>query len=376
MPDINHAVVQQLYEAATGGVCWNVALEGVHAAMAVSASQLFIIDKSNGQLALADNSDASPPDAMLDYIREYHRIDPHVAYAATLPVGEVLHTAAVFDRAQYADHPYYREMWAAHNVREVLGAKVAETTGHVAMFGVTRCYDLPPFTDDDVEMMRRYTSHLVAALQISNHLQHMQNDAVVGHGLMQASGRPMLLLDPARVVVSTNDLGRELIERRDLFTLRGATLECLRASSAKLLDEALASIQRSREASSSGVTGKRIGVRLAGADGQVRLCSLWDLQPESTMAAFGARPAILLTVTHPRVIGNVDPMWLGALFELSPAEVRVAAGLMRGDGLSEIAIDLRLSINTVRSQLKSISAKTRTHRQADLVALLLRVSAP
>ena len=87
MPDIDHSVVQKLYEAAAGSVDWNVALGGVHNALGVSATQLFVIDKTDGRLALAENSDGSPPDAMFDYVREYHRIDPHVAYAAKLPVG-------------------------------------------------------------------------------------------------------------------------------------------------------------------------------------------------------------------------------------------------------------------------------------------------
>jgi DNA-binding CsgD family transcriptional regulator len=41
--------------------------------------------------------------------------------------------------------------------------------------------------------------------------------------------------------------------------------------------------------------------------------------------------------------------------------------------LADIADEFNLSMKTVRTQLRSIFAKTETHRQSDLVALLTRI---
>jgi len=56
--------------------------------------------------------------------------------------------------------------------------------------------------------------------------------------------------------------------------------------------------------------------------------------------------------------------------KLTPAEARIALGIARGDALAAIAKAHGISIATVRTQLKSVFAKTGTHRQAQLVALL------
>ena len=93
------------------------------------------------------------------------------------------------------------------------------------------------------------------------------------------------------------------------------------------------------------------------------------------MGAFGPQPAALLTVALPRTAGEADPMLIGSMFELTPAEVRLANALMRGEGMARIAAVHRVSITTVRAQLKAIFAKTNTHRQAELVELLMRVTA-
>lgn len=61
-------------------------------------------------------------------------------------------------------------------------------------------------------------------------------------------------------------------------------------------------------------------------------------------------------------------------FGLTPAEMRVAAGLHAGQDLAEIAAEVGTMIGTVRSQLKAVLAKTGTHRQQELTALLARTA--
>jgi DNA-binding CsgD family transcriptional regulator len=70
------------------------------------------------------------------------------------------------------------------------------------------------------------------------------------------------------------------------------------------------------------------------------------------------------------------PVMLRAAFQLTPAEARVALGIARGDALSAIAQTQGIALGTVRTQLKAIFAKTGTHRQAQLAALLSRMAIP
>jgi DNA-binding CsgD family transcriptional regulator len=61
---------------------------------------------------------------------------------------------------------------------------------------------------------------------------------------------------------------------------------------------------------------------------------------------------------------------LQALFGLSQAEATVAEALSRGEALGEIAAARNVTEATVRSQLKSLFAKTGCRRQAQLVAMI------
>ncbi|MBN9270340.1 MAG: helix-turn-helix transcriptional regulator, partial [Mesorhizobium sp.] len=61
---------------------------------------------------------------------------------------------------------------------------------------------------------------------------------------------------------------------------------------------------------------------------------------------------------------------LGGLFDLSPAEDRVARALMGGMSVQDCARTFGVSQETVRAQLKNIFAKTATSRQTELLQLL------
>ena len=65
---------------------------------------------------------------------------------------------------------------------------------------------------------------------------------------------------------------------------------------------------------------------------------------------------------------------LRRLFDLTPAEARLARKLAGGDSLEQVAQALDVKMTTARSQLAAIFAKTGTCRQAQLVAILSRLA--
>jgi DNA-binding CsgD family transcriptional regulator len=64
---------------------------------------------------------------------------------------------------------------------------------------------------------------------------------------------------------------------------------------------------------------------------------------------------------------------MGKLYDLSPAELRVATALLAGKSPGEYANEAGLTLHTVRSQLKNLFSKTYTRRQSELVALLSKL---
>lgn len=88
------------------------------------------------------------------------------------------------------------------------------------------------------------------------------------------------------------------------------------------------------------------------------------------------RPQVLVVVR--RLVDVPMRLDAGALhlaFGLSGAETRLCELLANGSSLVEAAAILRISEGTVRQRAKAVFAKTRTHRQGQLVALVARFAA-
>lgn len=91
---------------------------------------------------------------------------------------------------------------------------------------------------------------------------------------------------------------------------------------------------------------------------------------------FGSsRRALVVLRSLQPAVGDMHRL-LPQLFGLTAAETRVAARLFAGESPKEIAESLHLTTGTVREYLKRLFGKTGTHRQAELVALIARLTSP
>jgi DNA-binding CsgD family transcriptional regulator len=92
------------------------------------------------------------------------------------------------------------------------------------------------------------------------------------------------------------------------------------------------------------------------------------VMPLQVAASDDRRLAMIIIVDPARYVPSERD--LADLFGLSPAEARVAAALVTGKSLADIAAVSGVQITTVRTQLRSILRKVGVKRQFDLVRIL------
>jgi DNA-binding CsgD family transcriptional regulator len=180
-------------------------------------------------------------------------------------------------------------------------------------------------------------------------------------GLM---GVPAAVLGPSGRALVANKLFRGLIphvarERPNRLTLADAAADALFA-------EALAQI------ASAAVLRAVWSIPIrAHLDQPPTIVHLISVRGTALDIFSGASGIIVVTPVMPQ--GAPDAEVLQGLFDLTPAEARVARGIGGGLTINAIAEGLELSRETVRSQLRAVFAKTGLGRQIDLAALLARV---
>ena len=82
-------------------------------------------------------------------------------------------------------------------------------------------------------------------------------------------------------------------------------------------------------------------------------------------------------VMTPVTLPQAPPVELvQSLFDLTPAEARVARSLSAGETVEKIASMGGVSLNTVRTHVRGVLEKTGCRRQAEVVALLGGIAVP
>jgi pimeloyl-ACP methyl ester carboxylesterase/DNA-binding CsgD family transcriptional regulator len=83
------------------------------------------------------------------------------------------------------------------------------------------------------------------------------------------------------------------------------------------------------------------------------------------------KPKVMIFITSLLSDINIDPRALQSIYGLTRAESRLTLALVNGNDLDDIAEQYHVSKHTLRTQLKSVYAKTDSRRQAELVVKVL-----
>jgi DNA-binding CsgD family transcriptional regulator len=95
--------------------------------------------------------------------------------------------------------------------------------------------------------------------------------------------------------------------------------------------------------------------------------------PSEVEAGGEVSTKVLLLVTQPGYHRVATVQQLIQIFNLSPAEARLARAVAHGQELETFAAEQGVKMTTVRTQMAAVHAKTRVRRQTDLVRLILSV---
>jgi DNA-binding CsgD family transcriptional regulator len=98
---------------------------------------------------------------------------------------------------------------------------------------------------------------------------------------------------------------------------------------------------------------------------------IWPFEGLSHSQTQDVRALLTLNAIGPRL--GPSARILAKTFCLTPSEAKLACIIARGAPPAIAARELKISRETARNQLKSVFAKTDTHRQSELVALLMQV---
>lgn len=212
-------------------------------------------------------------------------------------------------------------------------------------------------------LLRVLVPHLRGALRTQSKLVELSRERAFALATLEQAHYGIMIVTTDAALVFANSMAERITQQGDGLSVD--TLGCLRAGSATTQRQLRQLIDC---AADPGFAGGNVAVtRCSG-----RKPLILRVTPLDGIAGDGLWDrAVLLLVADPDHDPEPEPAALHELYGLTDAETMVAMGVLRGDGLPAVADQLSVSLFTARTHLQHIFAKTKTHRQAELVRLLL-----
>jgi DNA-binding CsgD family transcriptional regulator/PAS domain-containing protein len=370
-------LVGAIYDCAVAPDRWPEALRLMCEALDAVASQLYVLDLDTGRHSFATGW-GEPPEATRQLVERYQGPSSdwqRQALAARGPDAdpdEPFVLRRLPNAAELVESDFFKGWAGTLGYCDAITSVVLERDRRVGLVGVARHKSVGIATDREVALMRLLAPHLRRAVAIGDLLdmRTLEADALrgavdglsVGIGVVAADGAILHANAAARAMMAgegplRSDRGRLAARRAD------ATAELLAAIGTAGRDDA-------------ALGGRGIGVVL-GSAARAEAPAVAHVLP---LTGGALRPGLV-----PRAAAAVfvtpaaaqSPLAAAArALGLTPAETRLLERLAGGATLAEAATALGIAETTAKAHLRSLFEKAGVHRQAELIALVARLSPP
>lgn len=357
-------LVDTVYGAALAPARWSEVLAQLaqlfHASFADIVTRSLDGDHANG---LAHGLDAGDDGAEFPGFwlkrNAWRDADPVMA------AGEVTSTRAIVDVTALRRSETYDDDLHQRGLHEGMRLSLWIDHAERQVVSVLRPRSRGPFGPEEIALGRRILPHLQRAAAVNRRLRDVEFDLEVARGGGGGSDVAALALDPSGRPCWANETAEAVLAEGGLLRSRGGDLL---AATPTLTAQLKSAIARAVGRAGPLRQGGAVALRTVGGTASVRNLVVVPFSHPGDWTV-SRPPAALAFLRHP-LGANPCQHHLSEIFDLTKAEADLAARLMRGAPLRNIAFESGRSINTVRTHLARLMAKTGTDRQVDLVRLL------
>ena len=352
-------IIDSIYEAAAVPDLWPSVLDCIGKRVGMCGATLFAADPD---LAVRWTASTTLAELVTRFISEgWMERNSRAAKLGPMRHPGFVGDLDLFSREEMDKDPFYVELLRPIGLGWGAGTIILAPTEDVLVLTVEGASG--PVSRKDIDFLDRLRPHLCRAALLSARLRlERARSAVEG---LQKLGIPASALDRNGRALLTNEQFDGLDDR---FALRHYQLTVRNRSTNDSLKTALAVLAQgaTRGACSLPVRGT--------AEHPPAIIHLVPIRGAANDVFAKVMCIMIVTPFAPPHAPSAD--LLHGLFDLTPAEARVAHGIVEGTTIEAISSTLGVSRETIRAQLKSVFAKTGVQRQAELVALLVGKTLP
>ena len=355
------------YEAASAPGLWSRTLERFAHLTCASGACLHQQNLRTGEgFTFGHNID---PAAVERYFSHFSTRNPLYTSRRPGTPAWIMRDSDIVDRDDLNRTEYYNDHMRPADFESLLILRLGSFGSDTVGINLFRRFGDEPFEDREIRIAEAAHGHLIRAFKLGRTLGQANAFHQDLAGWAHGSPHGLFLLDATGTVLRMNGVAQAMIDERDGLTLACGRLTAAGADPAKALECLIAHAAALDPAIRRGGS-----MRLASVGRRRPIWLTVSPGPRRDPGVFSPRPAVIVCAHDLDARLGPAERVLRDLFSLTPAEARLTLSLAEGLTLKEIAEAFALSPHTVHEQLKHVFAKNDTHRQAELVRLVLRTA--
>ncbi|GFG68803.1 LuxR family transcriptional regulator [Mycolicibacter senuensis] len=300
-------------------------------------------------------------EARADYEQHYRRIDYVLAAVEQSPVGVLRSGRSLI--ALQAKSEFHVD-WL--RPLEMTDGLLVRLTGGPAPQAFLAAGPRSP--EPFVPLISALVPHLQQALRCQARLAAADRRAVDLANVTEALRQAVIVVTTDSRIVYANAAAEDMLRSGGGLRMRGGRLEAVAASADNALQRGIHDALAAGDSTPSG--SSVLCTRPANQRPYII-----EVLPAESAAGGSARRAMVM-VFDPEHESDTTPALLRRHYGLTAGETEVAVMVLSGSGVKDIAERMSLSQATVKTHLQHVFDKTGTHRQADLIRLLLSLRSP
>jgi DNA-binding CsgD family transcriptional regulator len=358
MPFDDDALIDAIYEAGAVPELWPEVLERFSQRLNGSGGILFASNGPNVKWIASGLMQES----FEKFVREgWYKINQRPQRLAALNYNGFVQDLDTFTLEELDRDPVYTQYFRKNHGGWAVGTQVESPGGDAIIFSFERQYEKGPYSREICAALDPLRPHFARAALFSWRLGLERAQAMAQ--ALESVGLPAAVLRGGGRLFAANNRMQQLMPHvvRDMPQRVSLADEAADA----LLAGAIERVEQTTLRTGSAVSS--IAIRAT----EEREPMIAHVLPVRGAAndVFATSTSILL-LTPVSNATSPDSKLLQALFDLTPAESRIAQGIGNGETIEAIATRYGISAATARGQLKSVMAKTGTSRQTELALLL------
>lgn len=314
-------------------------------------------------------SSQTDPDFLNAYDEYYAARNVWVPGLAQVSAGTVVQSEELVDRSDFVKTEFYNDYFSTQDLVAASAIMLKHNSERMLFLsGNLRSKDVERVRPQLTGVLDLLAPHITRSFELLRRLPSLLDGEAYAPEA-DVAGDAVFFIDQSGCISHTSQGGDALLHDNPAASIdRNGRLHLLDPRADAALQKALGAISR---ADYTRLRGDFMVRRAAGAPIHATIAPLRHKgQPTIFDQIFRDRPIAMLVLrsqaTQPGSAGDIDG------FGLTPAELSLAKAIAQGMSPREYADSRHISIHTVRSQLKTIFAKTETSRQNQLASLVLR----